>query len=378
MTPQIPPSSASPAQAQSVDAADIGKLIREELDRHDRYLEFAQGQIEKDRGFYRYLYGFAAGFIALMVLVAGFFQYTSVNQMRTDMKASVDAELERNKAEIAALRAQAAQASAEAQATVSRELANVRTEVQRRIDTEFQGENIKTQIAAAAKERTEKELTGVIRSATSEQVARGIQDEHPFIQKTVEDQTRESVKTLQPTISSLVKAATEEQVTKTVLPLQTQIAKYDDYVRTGTLAMLANGDDRHAFDTLLQIAVGGSRESSNPDLRHLADSTVGSILSAKESGMRLTRSFRQQQTPDSLKQLMRSPNPWDREAALDAYPANDTSILPILVGMIQADGSIDVLVRAVEHFNALTKQSFRFFQTKELLDWWAANQKSLQ
>ena len=94
--------------------------------------------------------------------------------------------------------------------------------------------------------------------------------------------------------------------------------------------------------------------------------------------MRLTRSFRQQQTPDSLKQLMRSPNPWDREAALDAYPANDTSILPILVGMIQADGSIDVLVRAVEHFNALTKQSFRFFQTKELLDWWAANQKSLQ
>jgi hypothetical protein len=378
MTSPIPPSGPEPPQVRAIDVTEVGKLIREELDRNNKYLEFAQGQIEKDRGFYRYLYGFAAGFIGLMVLVAGFFQYTSVNQMRTDMKASVDAELERNKAEIAALSARAAQASAEAQYTVSRELANVRTEVQKRIDTEFQSDNIKAQIATAAKERTEKEFNGIIRSVTSEFVAKGIQEEHPFIQKTVEDETRESVKQLQPTISSLVIAATEEQVKKSVQPIQAQMATYGDYIRIGTLSMLANSDDRNAFDTLVQIDSGKSKDSGNPELLYLARSTLTGILGAKQSGFRTTRQFNQKQTSDSLKQFMRSPNTFDREAALDAYPSDDRSILPILVEMIRADRSIDVLIRAVEHFNALTKQSFQFFQTKDILDWWASNQRSFQ
>jgi len=62
---------------------------------------------------------------------------------------------------------------------VSQELANVRTEVQKRIDTEFQSDNITNLVATAAKERTEKELSGIIRSETSTQVAKGIQDEGP-------------------------------------------------------------------------------------------------------------------------------------------------------------------------------------------------------
>ena len=115
----------------ALDIAAIGKVVREELDRQNKYLEFAQGQIETDRKFDKHLYTYAVGFLAFMVIVAGYFQYTSVSQMRSDMKASVDAEIDRDKAEIAALRAQALEASAEAQATVNRELANVRTEVQK-------------------------------------------------------------------------------------------------------------------------------------------------------------------------------------------------------------------------------------------------------
>jgi hypothetical protein len=37
------------------DAAAIGKLVRDELDRNNRYFEFAQGQIEK--GLYSRIYG---------------------------------------------------------------------------------------------------------------------------------------------------------------------------------------------------------------------------------------------------------------------------------------------------------------------------------
>jgi flagellar basal body rod protein FlgB len=95
------------------------------------------------------------------------------------LRTSVDAEIQRDKAEMDALRAQALETSAEARSMVSQELANVRTEVQKRIDTEFQSDNITNLVATAAKERTEKELSGIIRSETSTQVAKGIQDEGP-------------------------------------------------------------------------------------------------------------------------------------------------------------------------------------------------------
>src|SRR5258708_11424422 len=102
---QQPPDS-TPA-LPALDVVLVGKIVREELDRNNNYFEFAQGQIEKDRTFYRHLYTFAGAFLAFMVAVAGLFSYTSVNQMRGDMKTSVDSEL-------VALRAQAAATSNEA------------------------------------------------------------------------------------------------------------------------------------------------------------------------------------------------------------------------------------------------------------------------
>jgi hypothetical protein len=198
------------------DAGAIGKIVREELDRNNRYLEFAQGQIEKDRSFYKHLYAFAGAFLAFMVAIAGTFSYTSVSQMRSDMKTSVDAE-------VVALNARAEAAGNEAQATVNRELANVRTEVQKRIDTEFRSDNIAALVAGAAKERTDKELSGIIRSETAAQVAKGIRDQSPTIERSVEDQTREAVKALQPTISSIVRSEMETQVNKAVMPVEAQM-----------------------------------------------------------------------------------------------------------------------------------------------------------
>jgi hypothetical protein len=101
-----------------------------------------------------------------MVAVAGSFSYTSVSQMRTDIKDSAQAEL-------AVVRAQATATNIEAQATVKEELANVRTEVQKRIDTEFRSDNIAALVAAAAKERTDRELSGIInREVTARMAAR--------------------------------------------------------------------------------------------------------------------------------------------------------------------------------------------------------------
>jgi hypothetical protein len=218
------------------DLSDVRDLVRQELDRNNSYLVFAQGQISQDRTFYKHLYTFAGAFLALLVTFAGVFQYTSVSQMRTDMKASVDAELERDKAEIAALRAQATMATTEAQSTVSKELANVRTEVQKRVDNEFRSENITALVQDVAKGKTEKELAGIIRSETSSQVAKGIQEQGPVIQKAVEDQTRQAVKAMEPTISSTVAKEMESQVQKSVAPIQNQMRSYGDLIAAERLA----------------------------------------------------------------------------------------------------------------------------------------------
>lgn len=189
-------------------SATITGLVREELERNNRYFEFAQNQIEKDRGFYKHLYSYAVGFLAFMVVVTGYFQYHSVDQMRSDMQTSVDAEIKRDSAQMEALRAQATEVSTDAQSTVNQELADVRTQVQRRIDTEFQSDNITTLVAAAARERTGKELAGIIQTEVSAQVAKGIQEQNPVIRQAVEEQTKQAVKDLQPTISSAVDKAT--------------------------------------------------------------------------------------------------------------------------------------------------------------------------
>jgi hypothetical protein len=154
----------APPSPLTFDVAAVRKEIREELDRNNKYLEFAQGQIEKDRSFYKHLYTFSGAFLAFMVAVAGYFSFTSVSQMRSEMKASIDAEL-------AVIRSEAAATSSEAKATVDRELTNVRTEVQRRIDTEFRTDNIAALVATAAKERTDKELGGIINREVTRRMA---------------------------------------------------------------------------------------------------------------------------------------------------------------------------------------------------------------
>lgn len=367
-----------PNELRVSEASEIARIVREELDRNNKYLEFAQTQISQDRGFYKHLYTYTGAFIALMVGVAGYFQYASVSQMRSDMKASVDSELERNRAEIAALRAQADAAGAEAQATVAKQLADVRTEVQKRIEAEFQTENIAAMVNTAAKSRTEQEFASAIRSEAAAQVARGIKAEQPFIKSTVEAQTKDAVKELQPTIASAVGSATQEQVAKSVTPIVSQMNTYGEMIGMGNEATLARGDDRVAFDYLVQVALGNKPESSNPQLRQVADTTAGAIIADKESGLQMIHSFKQPQTPESMKGFMSSKLPLERETALDNYPQGDKSILPILVQMIRSDGNLRVLQKAVGRFNALTNQQFEFWKTWEILEWWEKNKISFQ
>jgi hypothetical protein len=357
----IPPASPAPAPMiapLSHDSIEMRRLIREELDRNNRYLTFAQEQINKDRAFYKHLFTWAGSLISVLVIVAGVFHYNSVTQMRADMKAAVDA------------------AIAEAKSTVNAELANVRTEVQKRVDTEFKSENIVALVRDVAKGKTEKELENIIRSETSAQVKKGIEAQTAVIRKTVEDQTRKAVDALQPSIGTAVMKATEDQVKKAVVPIEKQMGGYDQMIRIGNLATLARNDDRRAFDYLIQVASGKMPESSNAEIRRLADSTAAAVITEKVSGLQLSMQFKEKQTAEAMKKFMLSTNRNEREAALDNYPAEDTSILPLLIQIIEKDDSISVTHRAVQRFNSLTKQSFKFWDRKPILAWWEKNRSS--
>lgn len=362
---QQPPG--NPPTPPVLDVAAIGTVVREELDRQNKYLEFAQGQIEKDRGFYKHLYTFAGAFLAFMVAVAGYFSYTSVNQMRSEMKASVDAEL-------VALRAQAAATSSEAKATVDSELANVRVEVQKRIDTEFKSDNIAALVATAAKERTDKELNVIIRSEAATQVAKGIQEQGPVIKKHVEDQTREAVKALQPTISSIITTELQTQVSKSVAPVAAQMKAYQNL---NTLSALAKSDDRKAFDQLIAVS---TNSGDDEEVRTIARATVQDILRQKTNILRrMSVQFRQPQTPEVMKQLLRvSKDKNERLAAIDNFPATDMSILPFLVDIIRSDDDLEVVATAFVVFDVRTKQEFQLPDYSGLLSWWASNHASFE
>jgi hypothetical protein len=128
----------------------------------------------------------------------------------------------------------------------------------------------------------------------------------------------------------------------------------------------------------MQVALGSKPESPNSELRKIADSTVPAIIKENLSGLHLQRNFKEKQTTDSLKKFMASQNSLEREAAIDNYPQDDKSILPILIQMIPSEPSIAVLYKAVARFNSLTGQSFGFWQTKEIVEWWDKNRASYE
>jgi hypothetical protein len=205
-----------------------------------------------------------------------------------------------------------------------------------------------------------------------------LEKQGPEIKRIVEEQTKEAVKKLEPTIDAAVERTIQEQIKTALDPIRSQIAIYADNIRLGNLTTLARSDDREAFDYLVAVALGAKWESANPDLRKLASTTVSAVIHETQSPIRFTQTFKETQTPDAMKQFMFSPQVAERQAALDNYPPDDRSILPILMQLIDSDHNISVLYRAVHRFNNLTKKSFEFWQKKEITEWWEHNREAFQ
>jgi hypothetical protein len=335
----------------TVDAAFLNRLVREELDRSNKYFELAQSQMKDDREYFKYLYKIAVGFLFVLVVVIGGFLYASVNEMQRDLRAG-------------------------ARAAVKQELDNVHAQVQDRLDKEFNNDNIANLISntakEAAKEHTSEEIEGRIHS----EITKAVETQTPILQKAVEDQTKDAIKTIEPAIKNAVNNSTQTQIKEVVDPIQSQMKAYGDLIKMGNFVILARNDNRRAFDYLVKFALDDKSDSQNSDLRTLADSTVNTIISEKLSALREKAGLKEQQTPETLKKMMLDNNPLNRATALENYPENDKTILPTLIEIIKSDNSISVLSLAVYRFDRLTNQSFVFWKSQDLLDWWDKNKAS--
>ena len=350
----------------SLSAEAVSGLIRQELDRNNKYLEFAQAQIQKDRDFYKHLYTLAAFFLAIMIGLGVYLTSSSLSQMRADMKASIESDAK-------ALHAQVEATKSEATATVNRELAAVHTEVQNRLNTEFKGEAITDLIAKAAKERTDSAITGIIREETARQVALGIRDQAPEIKKNVETETRSAVKDLQPTIAGIIRDQLQTEVKDAVAPIEAQLKAYQNL---NMLSALARNDDREAFDRLMAL---GNGEAAG-DIKTLAAAAAVEVIRAKSNTLRrLGAQFREKQTPEAMLNIIeRSTVTIDRLTAIDTFPPDDESILPVLVKIIQRDPNLEVVATAFTSFNFRTKQEFQFPDYASVIKWWDKNHDRFQ
>jgi hypothetical protein len=93
--------------------------------------------------------------------------HVSVNVLRNDMKAEVS----------------------KTQSQVSERLSGIDANLQRKIDQEFRSGDIANLIATAARERTEKEISEIVRAELSAQLARSLLEQPAAMQQTAEGQT---------------------------------------------------------------------------------------------------------------------------------------------------------------------------------------------
>jgi hypothetical protein len=303
--------------------------------------------------------------------VAGFFGFRSFEQLKDEINTLTKTEVQKAQSELQGMRSSVQVTTDELKSTSKRKLDNVRVEVQKRVNDEFKSENITALVASAAKERTEKELSGIIRSETAAQVTKGLQEQQPFIKATVESQTKEVVNTLEPSITAVLSKATHDEVANSVAPISSQLTAYGNLIKIGTLATLAKNDDRKSYDALRDIWRGITPAST--DEKQVADMTVMSI--AREQYLRPVsdQRFPTPKTPQELKQLLSSTLANERIAALFQYPRTDHSLLPTVLQMINADQSIDVVVAAIRRLNSETGQRFNFPNYDEINAWWSAN-----
>lgn len=281
--------------------------------------------------------------ISLIVLVAAFFGYKSIN----DVKDAIQNEARR-----------------ETQSEVTR----MQGEIRQRLDEQFQTASLQKLVKDAAKEATQKSAEPLIKSEVAAQVKLGVDAQKPAIAAAVTQQTQAAVKQMESEIESIAKKSVDAKISAEVDPV---IRKIKDDGNFQLLITRMNADDAQAFDTLAHLP-----PSTDPSQGSVAIAALRSVYAGHNSGMFQTRQFNSPQSDDQLVAHLSDGDSFSREAALDALiPKKNLSLLPKIVEMMTADPSITVRCAAFRAFNSWTAQSVQCLDSGDALSWWTANKQ---
>src|SRR5712692_8311971 len=79
---------------------EVKELVQDEVDRGQKYLEFTQNQAKADRAYFKHLFDRAVYFLGALILAAGIFGYRSVDQLRDEVKGSVNVALQKGQSDL--------------------------------------------------------------------------------------------------------------------------------------------------------------------------------------------------------------------------------------------------------------------------------------
>jgi len=245
-------------------------------------------------------------------------------------------------------------------------IAEMDTHIRDRAEKAFQEDSIRQYVRDVAKQKTEQELSKIIRDTVTTQVATTLKNKEAEIGKVVSGETKRAVEALSPRITAEV----DNQVRVSLGPLRQRVDEFQEVLNTGTLAILARNGNGKAYDQLERV----STEAKDPVLREISVSTINQLFVEYNGGIYPGRRFTQQKTAEEMKELLKSDDVLVRWAAVDGLAAaNEASIVPSLIHLINTDSSMFVRRAAYVALGSLTKQQIAVLDKRGWNDWWDKN-----
>lgn len=356
-------------------AAEVTKIVREELDRGNKTLEFVQSQIDKDRNFFKHLLGITTLFLSAVIGVGGWFSFSSLEQLKSNVRDSVRAELDVSKAELAAVKANATATIAEVRAEARLGLDNVRVEVQKRVDKEFDSVSIRRVVSQAATESAKGELNTIIRTEAANQVAAGLRKEEATIQRIVKDTTTSAVADMHPLIEATVTRETARQVDGVLGPLQGQLAETvaTQKVERASAEAVYAFSNRQVMQYLWEVTQGLTPESKYPLAKDAASRAIAPLMGFVPKTVESIRTQNYDSVdPIRLEQLrveLFSNDFGARSGAVQMFPPSAPGFVDLFLKVIRTETSWGLTIIAATKLGMVSGCAFDAFHTAEILEW---------
>jgi hypothetical protein len=313
-------------------------------------LDFVRNQGEKDRAYFDQLFRRTMWAIGIIVAtgigLATFFGLRSLADMKEEMKRQTQAEI-----------------------------GNMRAEVRKRIDAEFQTPEITRLVQTVARERASEEINRIIFEQVSRQVQAAVKGQEGEIRKAVSQETQGAVARLGSTIDEAVAKQIRPKVETSLRPLELELARYQEVLNVGAIANAAMNGSRAAYFQLKPALT-----SKNPQVQEIA---VWATLALNDEQMESLKSqgLNPALTSETLTQLSSSASPTLRAKVVEAMGKSlDRKYIPRVIEMIKSDPNLRVLRAALIAFSQLTKSNFSSDEDgiEKAQEWWTQHKSEFK